>query len=116
MAFKTRRDLIDEALGVLGVVGSGQSPEVEDVSKVDGKIEPTIDDLRARDVIYIPDYDEIDTEIFLDLATFLAGKCMADFGLANDPRITAMAVAAENSLREKSAQGPTYSVLRSQYF
>jgi len=116
MALKTRRDLVDEALGVLGVVGSGQSPEVEDVAKVDGKINATIDDLRARDVIYIPDYDEIDTEIFLDLATCVAGKCMADFGLANDPRITAMAVVAENSLSIKSAQGPTYTRLRTEYF
>jgi hypothetical protein len=116
MALKTRRDLVDEALGVLGVVGSGQSPEVEDVAKVNGKIDATIDDLRAQDVIYVPDYNEIDTEIFLDLATCVAGKCMADFGLANDPRITAMAVAAENSLRLKSAQGPTYATLRTTYF
>lgn len=116
MALKTRRELVEEAIGVLGVVGAGQAPEVEDVAKVDSKVEATIDDLRARDVYYVSDAEEVDTEIFLDLAACLAGNCMADFGMANDPRVTAVAMAAENSLRIKSAQGPTYKTLRVDYF
>jgi hypothetical protein len=116
IVMKTRRDLIDRALSVLGVLGSGQSPETEDVALVDGFIDPMIADLTDRDVVYISDAEEIEDGLFLDLAKVLANNCREAFGLANDPRLAATGIAAENSLREKSAQGPTYRVLRSQYF
>jgi hypothetical protein len=113
---KTRRDLVERALGVLGVLAAGQSPETEDLAKVDSYVETTVADLEARDIYYVADVSEVDPAIFDDLAKVLANNSREEFGLANDPRLAATGIAAENSLREKSAQGPTYRVLRSQYF
>ena len=115
MGLKSRRDLCDRALEVLTVLAAGQTAEVEDLARVDGYIETTVDDLRARDVIYIPDYDEFDTQIFDDLAKVLANNSREAFGMANDPRLAATGAAAENSLLIKSAQGPTYATLKTTY-
>lgn len=112
----TRRDLVDRALDILGVIATGQEPATEDVAKADAYVDSMVADLISRDVFYVSDTDEIDLAIFQDLATCLANACMAAFGLANDPRITAMSLAAENSLMIKSQHGPTYQVLRTQYF
>lgn len=113
---KLRRDLLDRALSVLGVLASGQVAENEDLALVDSYVETTIADLTARDVIYIPDADEFDEKIFDDLAKVLANNARESFGLANDPRLAATAMAAEVSLRTKSAQGPTYKVAQGVYF
>jgi len=113
---KTRRDLVDRALDVLGVLASGQAPATEDVARVDGYVDTTIADLLDRDVYYVADVSEIEDGIFDDLAKCLANNCREGFGLASDPALPAIAAAAENKLRIKSAQGPTYSVLRTSYF
>lgn len=105
---KTRRDLLDRSLEVLGVLAAGQVAETEDLARVDGYVETTISDLAARDVIYIADAEEFDLAIFDDLAKVLANNAREAFGLANDPRLAATGMAAENNLRIKSAQGPTY--------
>lgn len=113
---KTRRDLVDAALENLGVLASGQVAEQEDIARVNARVETTIDDLRARDVIYIPDADEFDPEIFEDLAVCLANTCRLAFGLAENPRLPAAVLRAEDNLRTKSAQGPVYSVLKTVYY
>lgn len=113
---KTRRDLVDRALGVLGVLAAGQSAEVEDVANVDSYVDTTVSDLEARDIYYVADVEEVDPSIFDDLAKVLANNAREEFGLADDPRLAATAAAAERSLSIKSAQGPTYKTLRTQYF
>lgn len=113
---KTRRELNDRALEVLGVLAAGQVAANEDLARVDSYVDTTIADLIARDVVYIPDAEEFDEAIFDDLSKVLANNAREAFGLANDPRLAATAIAAENSLRIKSAQGPTYKPLKVQYF
>ena len=113
---KTRRELVDRALDVLGVLASGQVPEVEDVARLDGYVETTIEDLLERDIIDIPDPEEIELSIFDDLAKVLANNAREGFGLANDPRLAATAQAAEKRLLEKSWIAPTYKPLKTQYF
>jgi len=113
---KTRRDLVDRALDVLGVLASGQAPATEDVARVDGYVDTTIADLLDRDVVYIPDSEEIEEGVFDDLAKVLANNCREGFGLASDPALPAIAAAAENKLRIKSAQGPTYQTLKTVYY
>lgn len=113
---KSRRDLIDRALEVLGVLAAGQVAANEDLARVDGYVDTTIADLTARDVVYVSDTQEFEPGIFDDLAKVLANNAREAFGLADDPRLAATAMAAENSLRIKSAQGPTYQRLRVEYF
>lgn len=113
---KSRRDLIDRALEIIGTLAAGQVAENEDLARVDGYVDTTIADLIARDVYYVSDNEEFDLSIFDDLAKVLANNAREAFGLANDPRLAATAMAAENNLRTKSAQGPTYAVLKGTYF
>jgi hypothetical protein len=116
MAAKTRRDLVDRALEILGVLAAGQAPAPEDVARVDGYVDTTVADLIARDIYYVDDVDEVDPAIFDDLAKVLGNNCREAFGLASDPALPAIAAAAENKLQVKSSQGPTYRTLRTSYF
>lgn len=116
MSTKTRRQLIDRVGEAVGALASGQSLAAEDVSRIDGYVDPTAADLLARDVYYVADTQEIDASIFDDFALCVASACRHAFGLNGDPEIPAAAQAAEVKLRVKSASGPTYKVLRASYF
>lgn len=116
MSTKTRRELIDRAGEALGVLAAGQTLSNEDYTRIDGYIDPTADDLIARDVYYVADTSEIDGAIFDDFALCVANACRHAFGLSGNPELPAAAQAAEAKLRIKSASGPTYKPLRSTYF
>lgn len=81
---KTRTDLINEALDLLGVVGTGQVPSAEDRAVIDNKIEPKLAELARREIVYVPDTDAIDDEIFDALATLLAEEAGPKFGRPRD--------------------------------
>lgn len=81
-ATKTRTQLVNDALGKLMVVGSGQSPDAEDFDKVNAKVDGLILQLSADEVCEIANDDEIPTEWFDDLASLLANRCANDFGKA----------------------------------
>lgn len=116
MATKTRRQLIERAAEALGVLAAGQPVEVEDYARIDGYIDPTAADLIARDVYYIADTEEIPDSIFDDFAICVASTCRHAFGLSGNAELPAAALNAENKLRIKSADGPTYRPLRATYF
>lgn len=113
---KTRRELVDRALEVLGVLAAGQTAAPEDVARVDGYVDTTVADLIERDIYYVDDVEEVNPAIFDDLAKVLANNSREAFGLASDPALPAIGAAAENKLQVKSSQGPTYKTLRTQYF
>lgn len=113
---KSRRELIDMALSNLGVLAAGQQPETEDLQRVDAFVDAMLADLRVRDIIDIPSGDEFDIGVFADLAVCLANTCRHAFGLSGNPELQAAAMAAEQKLLVKSAQKPTYSILRGTYF
>lgn len=110
---KTRAELVIRALRKLLVVGSGQSPEDEDVELVDGVVDATLADLAARRVVYVANEDEIDVAVFEPLADILADNVAADFGKAKNP---AMVDLAEMKLKAITATEPTYETLRNDYF
>jgi len=116
MSTKTRRELIDRAGEALGVLAAGQSLANEDIARIDGYIDPTAEDLIARDVYYVSDTEEIDASIFDDFAICCANACRHAFGLSGNAELPAAAQAAEAKLRIKSASGPTYKPLRTAYF
>lgn len=119
MTVKTRRQLVDRAGEALGVLAAGQSLATEDVARIDGYVEPTLEDLTARDVIYIPDSEEFDYAIFDDLALCLANNCRHAFGLGGNAELPAAVkgpLGAENSLRIKSVGKPTYKPLKTVYY
>lgn len=109
---KTRSDLINEALDLLGVVGVGQTPSAEDRAVIDGKIEPKIAELARREVVYVPDPDSVDDEIFDALATLIAEEAGPKFGR---PRDISVRIEAEARLIEMQ-NGEGRETVKAEYF
>lgn len=110
---KTRAELVIRALRKLLVVGSGQSPEDEDVALVDEVVDSTLADLATRRVVYIANENEIDVAVFEWVADVLADNVAADFGKARNP---AMVEYAEAKLKAIGATTPTREVLAVDYY
>lgn len=92
----SKEDLIREVLGELFSLASGQTPSTEDSAWVEQRINPTIAALARRNVIYIPEDDEIDDAIFDALVAYLTEICGPKFGR---PRDAIAKKAAEDELR-----------------
>jgi hypothetical protein len=93
---QTQDALTTAVLEELGAVGSGQTASAEDTAAVEAKIEPTLADLATRNVIYIPDPNDIDDAAFNHLVPYLAEVCAPKFGR---PTSFAAKQAAEDMLR-----------------
>ena len=110
--FKTRRNLVEQALMNLGVLASGQAAENEDVARMDGHVDPVIALLNSQDIIYIPYAEEIPVEAFLPLAAVLANAAKASFGRAGDAALQAEADQAKYDLKCVSRPGTGVPLLR----
>lgn len=81
--FRTRADLVDEALvNLFADSGSGQTPAAEDRATVDRKVDGLFAELRSagRDVCDVANEDQIPAEWFNPLAELLANECATAFG------------------------------------
>lgn len=108
---RTRRELVDQALSVLGVLTPGNAPSAEDVAAVDDHLDGLLDQLDAREIVSGIDPDEIEPRFFYPLAVCLAEEAREEFGAA------AIDVTdAENKLRQMNRSGPTYEPLKVDYF
>ena len=93
---KTKSELITETLQELGALGAGQTASAEDTAAVDARVQPLLDDLAARNVVYIGGSDAIDESVFSHLVQILAQLCAPKFGAPMDPNAIAY---AEKNLR-----------------
>ena len=119
MANKTRNDLVNQALSNLGVLAAGQNPSPEDFQAVDDHVDQVVESLNARDVIYIPDSDDIPPEWFGPLTVVLADDAASEFGLPGMPASPSNpnpVQSAEDSLRLMTRGKPTGEVLEIDYF
>lgn len=81
MTTYTRLMLVDEALATLfSDGGTGQSPDPEDVEFVDSRVDALLGELSARDIVTVPDPEDINEAIFMPLAELLADYCAPKFG------------------------------------
>lgn len=75
-----------------------------------------IEDLAARDIITIPSTGIFEDKHFLSLGHVLAGHAQSEFGMQNDPALTARAIKGEKDLEQIASVRPTYDVAEGQYF
>lgn len=94
----------------------GQTPSAEEYNQVDDLVDPMIEELIAKDICFIEDVDAIEDRFFLALAHVLAGHSLSEFGMQNDPALTARAIKGERDLEIMSATRPTYNTLETQAF
>jgi hypothetical protein len=102
---------VHRALKNLGVLPQGQTPSAEEYNSIDALIDPMIEDLIGRDIVFIEDADVIEDKYFLSLGHVLAGHAAAEFGLQNDQAIAAYMIKGEHRLQEIASVRPTYGPL-----
>lgn len=109
----TSEDLAIRVLEKLLIVGAGQSPEDEDLEKVQAVI-PRVFDTLSEDTIYtVSDADDIASSAFEWLAIVVAFYCATDFGKTPDGSALEY---AEQRLRRLVSTQPSYEVLTPEYF
>lgn len=110
---KTREELVNGALEVLGVWAAGQKPAAEDYRLIDERVVPVLSGLSERNIYPFGDPDKIDDQAFISLTVILAGYAPTGFGTlpTRDDRLL-----AENALREIYAETLSGQPLQVDYF
>lgn len=80
----TRDDLIKAVLQDLGVLQAGESAVADDNALVSARIDPLLADLAVRNVIYIPDAEDIGEGAFQYVVGILVEICSPSFGRPRD--------------------------------
>jgi hypothetical protein len=113
---KSRTDLIERALRNLGALPQGTVPNAEESQSMDDLIEPVLASLSERNIVYVPDPDQIPEQWFEALGHCLAWAAASEFGAASDVALAAKCQKAELDLRIMQAQPPTYETLKTEFF
>jgi hypothetical protein len=100
---KTRVELGRGALTRLGKAVAGETIDDVAESAVDDLIDPMIANLRARNVIYIADANEIPDEAFNPLRLRLAWEAAGEFSVPYEQLPDCQPVATEADLRALAA-------------
>ena len=102
---RSREQLVERALRVMGVVPAGQSADQEDARVVDDFVEPLLARLEAEGITTIDNPDAIPAAQFLDVAVLLADDAKTDFGMTALPGFDPMK--SEMRIRTVVSTGPT---------
>ena len=134
--YRTCNDLVLEALGNLGVLIAGQTPDIEDFNYVMIKLDAIFRKLNGLDICNVasnttatPNALDIPGMWFSDLADIVAGECCTKFnasaeeyvklinkGLGGVQGVDVGSGAAAKSLRQINRNRPTGETLQSYYF
>lgn len=117
MATKTRADLVLEVLGNLGVLAAGQTAATEDTDRVDDKLPSLIAEFAGREIVYVPNLEQIPLPWFTALAAMVAYECRDAFGVTGED---AQMLQQKNDdsivkFRIMLRGRPTYQTLQGQY-
>ena len=118
MATRTQADLVIKILEKLMIVPEGQAPETDDIARVEANLPSVIEELAAREIVYVPDLANIPDAWFLSLAKICAYELRDEFGLAGESLATVSAANTEGILNLKvmTRGKPTYEPLRTVSF
>jgi hypothetical protein len=116
-SIRTRADLILKTLEKLGVVATGQQPEIEDTARVDANVDSLVAELSAREIVDIPDINEIPLEYLLSVASICAYEMRDEFGVMGETLIdlTKKNDEAIIKLGIMTRKKPTYEPQRTSY-
>lgn len=117
MTTRTRTDLVLEVLDSLGVLAAGQTAGPEETSKVNDKLPSLIAEFAAREIVFVPDLEQIPLPWFSSVAAMVSYECRDSFGVTGDDA---------EKLRQKNDEAilkfrtmlrgrPTYQTLRNEY-
>lgn len=84
MAYRTLSDLVLETLEVLGVLPDGQTPGIEDTARVTEAVPSLLAQYAAREIVFVPDPNNIPDEWFNPLASMNAYELRSKFGIIGE--------------------------------
>lgn len=115
---RTRSDLVLEILDKLGVIAAGQTPGVEDTTRVDELIPAALETLAADEVVYVADPNSINAAYFEPLSYVIAYMAREKFGVVGEEAINLKNKNDENvAILKRITRGrPTYERQRAEYF
>jgi hypothetical protein len=113
-----RAKLIQAVLKRLGVWQAGQDIAPEDYQAVEEDLDGNLAAMSVADVYTVEDGQNIETEVYLEIANYLAGQYAETFGLAGEElqKVMGMAGLAEKALRYVRTRKPTYQPMQMEYF
>lgn len=111
---QTRQELIAATLTLLNAIGSGQTPEAEDVETIDKIINGKLSELNRREIMWFDDTTKFEDEYMDPLAIILADAAAPSFG---QPRNPDSRMDAETRLRQmRPTDRVDVDVTPSEYF
>ena len=118
MTTRTQNDLVIKILEKLKIVPEGQAPETDDIARVESNLQSVINELAAREIVYVPDLTAIPDQWFMSLAKICAYEMRDEFGLMGET-LAEVKMANEEAiqnLRVMVRGRPTYEPLRTVSF
>lgn len=117
MSYRSQADLVQEVLENLGVLPAGQLPQLEDTTRVVEKLPSIVASVAAREIVYIPDINNIPQQYFIPFSIIVAYECKDKFGLIGD---AAASLTQDNTnailqLRVMNRGRPTFEPLKTDY-
>lgn len=118
MSFRTQADLVQKILEKLAIVPEGVSANVEDTARVSANLPSLIEELAARQIVYVPDLSNIPGAWFLSLAKVCAYELRDEFGVAGDALASLAAANSEGigNLKAMTYGRPTFEPMRTVTF
>lgn len=118
MSYRTQADLVQKILEKLGVVPEGVAPNVEDTARVMANLPSVIEELAARQIVYVPDIENIPGQWFLSLAKVCAYELRDEFGIAGEQLadLTRSNLDGITNLKAMTYGRPTYEPQRTVTF
>lgn len=118
MSTRTRAELVTLALDNLGAIGAGQTAQIEDTQRVNDVAPSIMETLRATEVYYLNDIENIPEAAYVPLAAILAWGCRAKFSITDPNELAMLQQAAETgtaALKVMTRGRPTYQVLQTDF-
>lgn len=118
MSSKTRAELVLQTLDDLGVLGAGQTEQIEDTQKINDALPSIIATLRTTEVYYLGDIDSIPEDAFMPLAAIAAWSMRAKFNVTDPNELKMLQEAAATgsaTLKVINRGRPTYAPLKTEY-
>lgn len=110
---RTRAELRFKVLAILTSGDVGQEPSGEDAAAIDKYIDDAIDELSAKNIVYVQDADDVPGELFSNLAEYVANAAADEFAGKMDKDKKRY---LENELRVIARQMPGYGPQEVVYF
>jgi hypothetical protein len=118
LATRTFADLVLETLRKLGVVPDGATPGVEETASVTAALPSLLEEYAAREIVFVPDVDNIPDAWLMSLAAMSAYELRTGFGIVGEEAADLQAgnQAAILKLKVMLRGKPTGESLRTLYF